>query len=82
MNKCYIIFSCSNEAESAYEAAQSLALTKGKMKRELPSSRNIDTSEEDYVLNMFADAAMEVTQRTHQAPLPRWFVAYYSTTGG
>ena len=76
-NRCYINFISSDEAKCAYDAAASLDIGMTGFKAELLSSRNISTSDLDYVPNMFEDAANNSVSKVREEPLPRWFVAYY-----
>ena len=52
-NRCYVIFTSSSEARSAYEAVPSLSLARGEVWPEVLSSRNIEESDDDYLPNIF-----------------------------
>lgn len=81
-NRCYIVFSSSDEAQLAFESAASLPFTSPESKVVLLSSRNISESEDDYVPNVFEGAATDTVPEERHVPTPQWFVAYYRNGKG
>lgn len=76
-NRCYITFTSSIETHSPYEAKQTFQVTGSKVQAELIPSRNVADGPENYIPNVFEDAATEEVSRTPQVPTPFWYVAYY-----
>ena len=76
-NRCYVTFSSSAEAKSAFEALGSLSIGVQNLKAELLSSRNVTESDVDYVPNIFEQALKDSSPKIREAPIPRWFVGDY-----
>ena len=52
------------------------------LRAEVLSSGNVADSDSDDVPNIFERAAEEASSEVCQAPIPRWFVAYYHNGRG
>ena len=76
-NRCYVQYSSGTEAQTAFEAAASLPVGGRHFRADLLDSANVSAGDNDYVPNLFEDAATATSPRVRQAPTPRWFVAYY-----
>ena len=76
-NRCYVIFSSGDESRSACDAVHTLPVAGVGFKATLLRSSNVAEHEDDYVPNMFEDAAVAPGPRDGNVFPPRWFIAYF-----